>query len=121
MNLDVGFIALTSEHIRSASTIDISSAITTSAGSGFVSLRLNLSSPFAVKSTSSNLWIVLAGSPVRSDIRFAALPVGAHRSMRFFCALRILITPFNVVVLPVPGPPVRINTEPVRQALIAAR
>ena len=38
---------------------------------------LLLSSIFPI---SSNLWIVFASSPVDSDIFFAALPVGAHRT-----------------------------------------
>ena len=51
-------------------------------------------------------WIVLASLPVDSVMRFAALPVGAHRRTFLFIASNILIIDSIIVVLPVPGPPV---------------
>jgi len=46
---------------------------------GFDSCRLN---PPVFGSTSSRRWIVFASTPVVSDSRFAARPVGAHSPSR---------------------------------------
>ena len=105
----LGRIAFSSESISSVSTIDISSIISTSQVSGLSSRRLN-AWDLELKSTSSRRWIVCAGAPVRSAMRFAARPVGAASfifSPRF---LHSEITALSVVVLPVPGPPVSMNT-----------
>ena len=51
--------------------------------------------------------MVFASSPVASESLLAALPVGAARSMVAPDFLNAVIIPSVVVVLPVPGPPVR--------------
>ena len=47
--------------------------------------------------------------PVSSLIRFAALPVGAARAISSPSFSNTLIIPLSVVVLPVPGPPVKMS------------
>ena len=60
---------------------------------------------------SSSRRIVFASSPVLSDRRLAARPVGAHNAMARVFARRILrIELTTVVLLPTPGPPVITNT-----------
>ena len=54
--------------------------------------------------------MVLASRPVASLMRLAALPVGAARSTSRPYARYAAMIPWVVVVLPVPGPPVRIIT-----------
>ena len=91
---------------RIASIMDASSIIITSQSSGFFSLRANFWESSSPHSTSSKRWIVLASLPVSSVMRFAALPVGAASSIFRFRFSKRFIIAFNVVVLPVPGPPV---------------
>ena len=50
-----------------------------------------------------------AGSPVVSDIRFAARPVGAASTMLSFAADARRTISETTVVLPTPGPPVMIE------------
>ena len=50
--------------------------------------------------------MVFASTPVVSDRRFAARPVGAQSITGSFNLLKISIIPSTVVVFPVPGPPV---------------
>ena len=69
---------------------------------------------------SNNLCNVLASSPVVSDILFAALPVGAHKTILYFFCLYISIILLIIVVFPVPGPPVIIVTLLSFIALIAS-
>ena len=54
--------------------------------------------------------MVFASMPVASDIRFAALPVGAAKIITHPACLYAEIIPNVVVVLPVPGPPVNTIT-----------
>ena len=83
-----------------------SSTINASASNGFSSLRLYPS--FGLYSNSR--WMVLASMPVASLIRLAALPVGAASKILMPAVFKAAMMPWVVVVLPVPGPPVRIIT-----------
>jgi len=57
---------------------------------------------------------------VLSLIRFDALPVGAHNKTFFlFCSKRLKIH-LRIVVLPVPGPPVIIETPFFKAEFIAS-
>ena len=96
----------------STSTMDISSTITASHLRGLSSSRTNTMSPVPGSiPASSSRWMVEAFSPVTSVSRFAARPVGAaSRQASCICPSRDNI-PFNIVVLPVPGPPV-ISSSP---------
>ena len=96
----------------STSTMDISSTITASHLRGLSSSRTNTMSPVPGSiPASSSRWMVEAFSPVTSVSRFAARPVGAaSRHASCICPSRDNI-PFNIVVLPVPGPPV-ISSSP---------
>ena len=50
--------------------------------------------------------MVFASSPVLSERRLAARPVGAHRAIETLFAIRIFSSELTNVVLPTPGPPV---------------
>ena len=89
------------------SNMDASSTITKSALSGFDSLTVKEPSE---GSNFNKRWMVCPKAPVVSDKRWAARPVGAARSTRTFFALRILTTARRIVVFPVPGPPVNIES-----------
>ena len=91
------------------STILISSTITASASSGSFSVFWKLTIP-SVQFMPSRRWMVWASIPVSSLIRLAARPVGAASTISspIFCNRATI--PRTVVVLPVPGPPVRIST-----------
>ena len=65
--------------------------------------------------------MVFASYPVRSEIRFAARPVGAAIITFSPFSLYIDIIALRVVVLPVPGPPVRIRSPFERAPAIASR
>ena len=52
-------------------------------------------------------WIVVAGKPVDSLIRFAALPVGEQSLTLIFIRLAQSMMRFKIVVLPQPAPPVK--------------
>ena len=94
------------------STMDISSTITASHFKGFSSSRAKNIFPVAGSMpASSNLWMVDASSPVTSLNRFAARPVGAARRHRSCILPSNSNIPFNMVVFPVPGPPV-ISSRP---------
>ena len=54
--------------------------------------------------------MVFASQAVDSDSRFAALPVGAASAIFIPMESNIRISACTTVVLPVPGPPVRIIT-----------
>src|ERR671929_158021 len=54
--------------------------------------------------------MVFASSPVLSDRRLAARPVGAHSAMFTALARRIVRIVLTRVVLPTPGPPVITST-----------
>ena len=54
--------------------------------------------------------MVFASSPVLSERRLAARPVGAQSAMAMVFASRILRIELTKVVLPTPGPPVITNT-----------
>ena len=62
-----------------------------------------------------------ANPPVVSVSRWAARPVGAARCTRAFFAFRISTRARRMVVLPVPGPPVRIDTLLASAFFTAAR
>ena len=53
--------------------------------------------------------MVLASSPVTSLMRLAARPVGAARNTLSPASWSRRMMAFKVVVLPVPGPPVRMR------------
>ena len=91
------------------STMLISSTMMASVGMGFFSLRLKVRVS-RKGSTSSRRWMVLASRPVTSVIRLAARPVGAARDTFSPSPSRRERMPLRVVVLPVPGPPVRMKT-----------
>src|ERR1035438_5609011 len=90
------------------STIEVSSTTRRSQSRGFASFRPKLP---VTGWTSSRRWMVLASTPVGSDRRLAALPVGAHRRQRTFLARRISRMALTSVVLPTPGPPVMTSTR----------
>ena len=58
---------------------------------------------------SSSRWMVFASMPVDSDSRLAARPVGAASRILAPVSRKAVMIPSVVVVLPVPGPPVRIR------------
>jgi hypothetical protein len=65
--------------------------------------------------------MVLASKPVASIMRLAARPVGAHRRSPTPLAARMRRMPLTIVVLPTPGPPVRIRTLDISARRIAVR
>lgn len=97
--------------IRITSSIETSSTITTSASIGVTSIS---TSAFLSSSSmcliSSSLWIVLASIPEVSLSRLAARPVGAQSTTFASKLSRVFIMDFTIVVFPVPGPPVMIET-----------
>ena len=63
--------------------------------------------------------MVFASSPVLSERRLAARPVGAHSAIERLFAKRIFSSELTRVVLPTPGPPVMtrmLETNAVRRA-----
>ena len=64
--------------------------------------------------------MVFASSPVLSDNRFAARPVGAQSATRTCLAIRIFRIELTSVVLPTPGPPV-ITTTLLESAVLQPR
>ena len=65
--------------------------------------------------------MVFASSPVLSDNRFAARPVGAQSATRTCLAIRIFRIELTRVVLPTPGPPVITTTLLERAVRTASR
>jgi hypothetical protein len=63
--------------------------------------------------------MVFASSPVLSDNRFAARPVGAQSATRTCLAIKIFRIELTRVVLPTPGPPV-ITTTLLESAVLTA-
>ncbi len=63
--------------------------------------------------------MVEAECPVASESRLAALPVGAASAVSGICGNISSRMKRTIVVLPVPGPPVRISTLCCRAAWIA--
>ena len=94
---------------RETSTMESSSTTTASHSKGFCSLRLKTGLSASSHCTCSIRCTVLASSPVSSDIRLAARPVGAANNTVSPFSFKIRIIPLRVVVLPVPGPPVRMR------------
>ena len=92
---------------RRASIIEASSTIRQSQSRGFFSFRPNVRLSFSPHSTSNSLCMVLDSRPQSSVILFAALPVGAASSILKSLLSKSFIMAFKVVVLPVPGPPVK--------------
>ncbi len=72
-----------------------------------VLVALELARPGSV---SSSRWIVLASTPVLSDSRLAARPVGAQSAIVTVFASKIFRIELTSVVLPTPGPPVMTST-----------
>ena len=103
------------------SIMELSSIIKASPSRGLVSFLLNLKPWLPSLFTSSVLWIVMDLWCVASSIRFAARPVGAAHNTDNPCFLSILMIPLTVVVFPVPGPPVKINTSDLHAAIMASR
>ena len=102
------------------STMDISSTITASHFNGFSSsLAKNIFPVAGSMPASSNLWMVEASSPVTSESRFAARPVGAARRQRSCILPKSSKIPFKMVVFPVPGPPVISNRPEVAASRMA--
>jgi hypothetical protein len=64
--------------------------------------------------------MVLASIPVASPILLAALPVGAAHNTRRPEAWKAWMMPSVVVVLPVPGPPVRTMNLLIAAVLMAS-
>ena len=108
--------AFNSEFISTISIIEHSSTISTSPSSGFSLFFWYPSGGLHSK----RRCIVLASIPVASVMRFAALPVGAARSIFKPCSWYIAIIPFVTVVLPVPGPPVSTRTFDIAACFIAS-
>ena len=127
-NLVPGTIACRSAFIRYRSTMDISSMIITSVSNGLPALRSNMDAfPFFMSRSlsaspliSNIRWIVIASYPVASVIRFAALPVGAAKRISNPSCSKYWIIPLIVVVLPVPGPPVKTTILSCATAWIAS-
>ena len=101
--------------------MDISSTTTASASSGFFSFRSNEAVSSAFHLTSSSRCSVLASRPVSSAIRLAARPVGAAMATVSPMLSSRVMMPRSVVVLPVPGPPVRISVPRAIASIIACR
>ncbi len=116
MRVVLGGIACIKRFIRTRSTIDVSSTMTTSVSNGFWRLRLKA---LICGENSRSRWMVLASPPVVSLRRFAARPVGAVKVICLPWASNRRIIPTVVVVLPVPGPPVRIIARAVIAVWIA--
>ena len=91
------------------STMESSSITSASQSRLFFSFLAKVGWSFSSHSTCNKRWMVLASLPVRSDIRFAARPVGAAKSTFSPLRSKILMIALSVVVFPVPGPPVKIN------------
>ena len=94
----------------------ISSTMTASASSGSFSVFWNVSwwvASFQLMPKSR--WTVWASMPVSSLMRLAARPVGAASWISRPMFKSSATMPRTVVVLPVPGPPVRMST-PARAA-----
>ena len=95
-----------------------SSTTRRSHSSGCSSVRRN--SPVR-GSVSNRRWMVFASSPVLSDNRLAARPVGAQSATRTCLAIRIFRIELTSVVLPTPGPPVITSTLLERAVRTASR
>src|SRR6202046_2106151 len=65
--------------------------------------------------------MVFASSPVLSDNRLAARPVGAQSATRAYLAIRLFSIELTRVVLPTPGPPVITSTLLERAIRTASR
>ena len=87
---------------------------------GLRSFRVKMGLSRSSQATWSRRWMVLASSPVSSLMRLAARPVGAARNTRSPASFNRWIMAFRVVVLPVPGPPVRMRMPCSKAARIAS-
>ena len=110
--------ARNSERINRTSTMLASSTTRRSQSRECSSVRRN--SPVR-GSVSNRRWMVFASSPVLSDSRLAALPVGAQSATRTCLAIRIFRIELTRVVLPTPGPPVITSTLLERAIRTASR
>ena len=97
------------------STIEVSSTMTASPSREKPAFRLNPPAEY-----SSSRWMVFASRPVASARRFAARPVGAHRSTRSCRRPSASTMARTRVVLPVPGPPVMIRSRLAQAAWTAS-
>ena len=89
----------------------ISSTITASASRGSFSVFENTGSRvFSSHFTPRRRWMVWASESESSLMRLAARPVGAASTVSSPIRRNRATMPRRVVVLPVPGPPVRIST-----------
>ena len=96
--------ALSSEAVRLMSSMEHSSTMRKSTSNGSSSFFLNFPCCH-----SNRRWIVFASRPITSAMRCAARPVGAASStLRPIVSSNFTIT-WVVVVLPQPGPPVRME------------
>ena len=108
--------------ISGTSTIETSSRTRRSQSSARSAPRRK---PPSLGSNSSRRWMVLASRPVLSDSRLAARPVGAASNGSTPLALRMARMERMIVVLPTPGPPVRMSSfeaeRPAHGLLLARR
>src|SRR5262249_55814856 len=84
------------------STIEVSSTTSRSQSSGASSVRRKAP---VLGSVSSRRWMVFASSPVLSDRRLAARPVGAQSAIAAGLAPKNFRSEVTSGVLPTPGPP----------------
>ena len=101
------------------STMENSSMINKSTISGSCSVLVNV---FDSRSQPNKLWIVNVSVSVSSASRFAARPVGAQQAIRWYgySFLNNAVNARTTVVLPVPGPPVRIIASCSKNVWIAS-
>ena len=111
MSLASGGSARSSASIRQISTIEHSSSITASQSSLSLSSFVNTTRSLSSSNFAPSMRCTVAASrPVSSVIRFAARPVGAHKSVFIPISSNIASIARIDVVLPVPGPPVMAMT-----------
>ena len=117
-----GRSAASSARISARSTIEVSSTITASASKGSFSFFVKVTSPVcSFQLMPSRRWMVCASLPHSSPMRLAARPVGAQSSTSSPMRSKSATMPRTLVVLPVPGPPVRISSSSCAASSTACR